>query len=40
MKYGWLSEASIDSKIINTFNAQKATKDIFKTVDVTTVVQP
>jgi len=37
---GWLSEACIYSKTINTFNAQKATKDIFKTVHVTTVVQP
>jgi len=33
-----LSEACIASKTINTFNAQKATKDVFKTVHVTTVV--
>jgi len=38
-KIRWLSEACIASKTINTFNVQKATKDVFKTVHVTTVVQ-
>jgi len=35
-----LSEACIASKIIKTFDAQKGTKDVLKTVNVTTVVQP